>query len=225
MHVDEDRPTRHQLDTSWHETFARLRSFIAARVRNDDVAADIAQDVLVRSIAAGALQHVDNPTAWLYRSARNAVIDHYRTRHIHDPLDQAARPMAGTGTRRQPAERGHPRPRRMPATTARPATGDLPRRARPGRPRRAEPPHRRRRTGHLHLRDEVTRPAGPPPAQGTADRLLRRPSRPTRRRHLLPPQQRHLRLLRPRLIPASSDARPPTLTVRQAAATELPWPT
>jgi RNA polymerase sigma-70 factor (ECF subfamily) len=88
MHVDEDRPTREQLDASWNETFKRLRSFIGARVRDDDVAADIAQDVLVRSIAAGALQRVDNPTAWLYRSARNAVIDHYRTRHIHDPLSQ-----------------------------------------------------------------------------------------------------------------------------------------
>jgi len=89
MHVDEVRPTREQLDASWDETFERLRSFIAARVRDDDVAADIAQDVLVRSIAAGALQRVDNPTAWLYRSARNAVIDHYRTRHIHDSLGQA----------------------------------------------------------------------------------------------------------------------------------------
>jgi len=28
---------------------------------------------------------VDDPTAWLYRSARNAVIDHYRTRRIHAP--------------------------------------------------------------------------------------------------------------------------------------------
>jgi RNA polymerase sigma-70 factor (ECF subfamily) len=90
MHVDEDRPTSQQLDASWAQTFERLRSFIAARVRDDDVAADIAQDVLVRTIAAGALQRVDNPTAWLYRSARNAVIDHYRTRHIHDPLEQAA---------------------------------------------------------------------------------------------------------------------------------------
>ena len=89
MHVDTDRPTREQLDASWDETFERLRSFIAARVHDDDVAADIAQDVLVRSIAAGALQRVDNPTAWLFRSARNAVIDHYRTRHIHDPLGQA----------------------------------------------------------------------------------------------------------------------------------------
>jgi RNA polymerase sigma-70 factor, ECF subfamily len=44
----------------------------------------------VRNIAAGALRRVENPTAWLYRSARNAVIDHYRTRHVHEPLDQAA---------------------------------------------------------------------------------------------------------------------------------------
>jgi RNA polymerase sigma-70 factor (ECF subfamily) len=88
MHVDENRPTREQLDASWDETFERLRSFIASRVRDDDVAADIAQDVLVRSIAAGALQRVDNPTAWLYRSARNAVIDHYRTRHVNEPLGE-----------------------------------------------------------------------------------------------------------------------------------------
>ncbi len=88
MHVDEDRPTREQLDASWDETFERLRSFIASRVRDDDVAADIAQDVLMRSIAAGALQRVDNPTAWLYRSARNAVIDHYRTRHVNEPLGE-----------------------------------------------------------------------------------------------------------------------------------------
>ena len=88
MHVDEDRPTREQLDASWDQAFERLRAFIAVRVGDDDVAADIAQDVLVRNIAAGALDRVDNPTAWLYRSARNAVIDHYRTRHRHDPLDE-----------------------------------------------------------------------------------------------------------------------------------------
>jgi RNA polymerase sigma-70 factor (ECF subfamily) len=86
MHVDEDRTARERLRVSWQESFERLRSFVVTRVGDDDVAADIAQDVLVRSIAAGALDRVDNPTAWLYRSARNAVIDHYRTRHVHDPL-------------------------------------------------------------------------------------------------------------------------------------------
>ena len=32
----------------------------------------------MRSIASGALERVDNVTAWLYAAARNAVIDHYR---------------------------------------------------------------------------------------------------------------------------------------------------
>lgn len=31
---------------------------------------------------------VDSPAAWLYRSARNAVIDHYRTRRAHAPIDE-----------------------------------------------------------------------------------------------------------------------------------------
>ena len=50
---------------------------------SNEVAAELAgsQDVILRSIASGALDQVDNISAWLYRSARNAVIDHYRTRH------------------------------------------------------------------------------------------------------------------------------------------------
>ena len=80
-----------RLDASWTETLARVRAFVAARVGDDELAADITQDVVVRSIASGALDRVDNPAAWLYRSARNAVIDHYRTRHRHDPLDDTDR--------------------------------------------------------------------------------------------------------------------------------------
>jgi RNA polymerase sigma-70 factor (ECF subfamily) len=62
------------------------RCVVAVRVGDPELAADITHDVVVRSIATGALDRVDNPAAWLYRSARNAVIDHYRTRHLHDPL-------------------------------------------------------------------------------------------------------------------------------------------
>jgi RNA polymerase sigma-70 factor (ECF subfamily) len=75
------------LDVRWAETLDRLQAFVTTRVGDREVAADITQDVIVRSIASGALERVDNPVAWLYRSARNAVIDHYRTRHRHDPLD------------------------------------------------------------------------------------------------------------------------------------------
>jgi RNA polymerase sigma-70 factor, ECF subfamily len=78
--------TETDLDASWIDTLDRLQAFVAARVNDRDLAADITQDVIVRSIASGALERVDNPVAWLYRSARNAVIDHYRTRKSHDPL-------------------------------------------------------------------------------------------------------------------------------------------
>ena len=74
------------LDAGWAETTARLRAFIARRVDNPHIADDITQDVLTRSLAGGTLDTVDNPTGWLYRAARNAVIDHYRLRRRHQPL-------------------------------------------------------------------------------------------------------------------------------------------
>lgn len=79
---------RRPLADSWEETLERLRRYVAARVGDPEVAADITQDVVVRSIAAGALDRVDDPVAWLHRSASNAVIDHYRTRRRLDPLDE-----------------------------------------------------------------------------------------------------------------------------------------
>ncbi len=78
-----------QRQVDWSETLARLRAFVASRVDDPEEAADIAQDVIVRSIASGALDRVDNLQAWLYRSARNAIIDHYRTKRPNEPiLDQ-----------------------------------------------------------------------------------------------------------------------------------------
>ena len=78
---------RDRLDASWDEMIARVRAFVTARVGDPELAADITQDVVVRSIASGDLDQVDSPAAWLYRSARNAVIDHYRTRRVHDAFD------------------------------------------------------------------------------------------------------------------------------------------
>jgi RNA polymerase sigma-70 factor (ECF subfamily) len=74
------------LDAGWAETTAQLQAFIARRVDNPHIADDITQDVLTRCLAGGALDTVDNPTGWLYRAARNAVIDHYRLRRRHQPL-------------------------------------------------------------------------------------------------------------------------------------------
>src|SRR3954470_6148531 len=71
-------------DQDWAESLARLCRFVLARVGDPELAEDITQDVVVRSIASDALDRVDNISAWLYRSARNAVIDHYRTRRTFD---------------------------------------------------------------------------------------------------------------------------------------------
>lgn len=76
----------------WAETVERLRRFVASRVGDRALAEDITQDVIVRSIAAGALDRVDNPLGWLVRSASNAVIDHHRTRRSHAPLDDGPEP-------------------------------------------------------------------------------------------------------------------------------------
>ena len=75
------RPGR--ADVEWAETLRRITTFVTNRTGDPELAADITQDVVVRSIASGALERVDDVTAWLYRSARNAVIDHYRTRRAH----------------------------------------------------------------------------------------------------------------------------------------------
>ena len=87
MHSRTNSGTKSDLDGNWADTLDRLQAFVAARVNDRELAADLTQDVIVRSIASGALDRVDNPTAWLYRAARNAVIDHYRTRKTHVPID------------------------------------------------------------------------------------------------------------------------------------------
>jgi RNA polymerase sigma-70 factor (ECF subfamily) len=86
MRTHHTAPPVGDLERSWRDALDRVQGFVAARVGDRELAADITQDVIVRSIASGALERVDNPAAWLYRAARNAVIDHYRTRRTHDPL-------------------------------------------------------------------------------------------------------------------------------------------
>jgi RNA polymerase sigma-70 factor (ECF subfamily) len=69
-------------DDALHAMRARLHGFIARRVESPDVADDLTQEVLLRLLAHND-GRVANPTAWLYRVARNVIIDHYRTRASH----------------------------------------------------------------------------------------------------------------------------------------------
>jgi RNA polymerase sigma factor (sigma-70 family) len=59
----------------------RLRSFIRRRVPNPSDAEDILQDVLSALVEANRLlMPIDHVTGWLFRAARNRIIDLFRAR-------------------------------------------------------------------------------------------------------------------------------------------------
>jgi RNA polymerase sigma-70 factor, ECF subfamily len=68
-------------DQIWADLHAKVRAFVRRRVRNDADAEDIAQRCLLHAHDAAAT--LDEPTrlyAWTFRTARNAVIDYYRSK-------------------------------------------------------------------------------------------------------------------------------------------------
>lgn len=75
------KPPRENVERLWSEFADQLGNFLRSRVRDVSVAEDIRQDVflrLQRRIQAG--DSIRDLRMWLYRAARNATIDHYRTR-------------------------------------------------------------------------------------------------------------------------------------------------
>ena len=65
----------------WNDFGDKLRSFIRRRVSDDATADDILQDVFVKIAARSTtLNDPGKLQGWIFLVARNAVIDHYRTR-------------------------------------------------------------------------------------------------------------------------------------------------
>ena len=64
-------------------------AFISRRVADVDTADDLTQEVLLKVHRAGHdIEAVDDVAAWIYRIARNTLIDHYRRRDRHpDPAE------------------------------------------------------------------------------------------------------------------------------------------
>ncbi len=59
----------------------QLRTFIRARISDPSDAEDVAQDVFLKVFRGrGTLRDPAKLNAWLYRTARSAIIDHYRKR-------------------------------------------------------------------------------------------------------------------------------------------------
>lgn len=66
-------------DVVWRDLAGPLRSFIRARVADPDATDDLVAEVLLRiHRRRDQLQDDERVTAWVFRIARNVVIDHYR---------------------------------------------------------------------------------------------------------------------------------------------------
>jgi len=77
------------LETVWDQFSAQLRSFIRARVADEDAVEDILQDVFVRIHAkVGTLQDLGKLESWLYQITRNVIIDYYRSRRPTEQLPE-----------------------------------------------------------------------------------------------------------------------------------------
>ncbi|TKJ27704.1 MAG: RNA polymerase sigma factor SigZ [Chloroflexi bacterium B3_Chlor] len=79
------------LESVWDQFSDRLRSFIRARVADEETAEDILQEAFLRIHAKmGTLRDMGKLESWIYQITRNAIIDHYRshraTRELPDTL-------------------------------------------------------------------------------------------------------------------------------------------
>src|SRR5215471_18323569 len=69
----------------------RLRNFIRRRVDDDEDAEDILQDVFYELVEAYRLmQPIEQAGAWLFRVARNRIIDRFRKKRL-EPFRQASK--------------------------------------------------------------------------------------------------------------------------------------
>lgn len=82
-------PTRDRVITAlWRELSDSLRGFLRSRTATDADAEDLLQEVFLR--IHRRLPELREPAklqGWVYRIARNVVIDHYRLRRQHAPLE------------------------------------------------------------------------------------------------------------------------------------------
>ena len=75
--IESDQPLAEVVDRE----HARLRNFIRRRVPDPSDAEDILQDVFAALVEANRLlMPIDHVTGWLYRVARNRIIDLFRAR-------------------------------------------------------------------------------------------------------------------------------------------------
>jgi RNA polymerase sigma-70 factor, ECF subfamily len=75
------------LELPWQELRGNLRTFIARRVRHQADVDDLVQRVLLQIVTGlGSLREVERLHAWVYRFARNVIVDYYRSPTVRREL-------------------------------------------------------------------------------------------------------------------------------------------
>ena len=75
---------------AWRDLEAKLRPFVARRVRSEADVDDVVQDVFLRmQRGLGALRDEERFGPWVYRVARSAIVDHQRVAAKHRPVADA----------------------------------------------------------------------------------------------------------------------------------------
>lgn len=76
---------------AWDRHHAELQGYLSHRLSDSDIAEDVLHDVFVKAMRQGqGFCALDNPRAWLFQVARNALVDRARTTHATAPLPQGA---------------------------------------------------------------------------------------------------------------------------------------
>ena len=73
--------------SAWENHSAELRRFLRRLTGDDAAADDLLQELFLRVLRqTDGLSKIDNPRAWLFRAARNLLIDRLRLAKEHVPL-------------------------------------------------------------------------------------------------------------------------------------------
>jgi RNA polymerase sigma-70 factor, ECF subfamily len=80
---------------AWQAHEAELRGFLRHQLLDEHAAEDLLQDVFVKAMRQGeGFCSLDNPRAWLFQVAHNALVDRARGAKVHVPLEDVGIELA-----------------------------------------------------------------------------------------------------------------------------------
>ena len=80
--------TTEELELAFRAHATELRSFLHRQLRNPETAADLAQETYLRLLRQPPRKPVLNLRGFIFKIARNLVIDHARSSQIREHLDE-----------------------------------------------------------------------------------------------------------------------------------------